>query len=531
MFFFPIGHEDSKIRRFPIVSVIIVLICILAFAHTWSIHKAEEKEVMTAVNRLMVRAAEVIDGDYVGSSGYVEIITVASEAGDVRALLSAIEERISRCGRGPEVQEIETEIVRIRRLLEDEVFHRHGLIPSKPTLLGFITHMFLHGGFLHLLFNMIFFFLVGPSLEDLWGRCAFGIFYLLAGAAAALGYMAVSGASRIPMIGASGAIAGLMGSFLLTFTYTRIKMCGIVWLGIIFRVFTFSIPAWLFFPFWIGKEILNGALQLGTVGAEQGGVAHWAHISGFFFGLAIPPFLRITGLQQRLYALSAGRRKDGGAISADHTLGPAYRLGVRLREDGDWARAAETFRILSEKHPDSPAPLVELAEVHRAAGDEMERKNALLRALDVAARAKAPEIIEIYDILRREFSRVEIPPDRLLRVGSAMEAAGRTIDAADCLRRFVDRCSEHPMWVRGAIRLADLYAERLRNPDGARDLLAKAREVADPSWHEDLDRRLRAFEKDMSSTQGPDSIRRWDDGPPPGSPAPSRPAKRLERVS
>ncbi|MBN1422907.1 MAG: rhomboid family intramembrane serine protease, partial [Planctomycetes bacterium] len=214
MFFFPIGHEDSKIRRFPIVSVAIVVTCIMAFAFTWNTYRAEEKQIVEAVHALVGRTAAMINGATDGMSGFAEVMEVTTQAGDIRELLSGIEETASKYGRWPGAQEIQAEVARIRNLLETGVFHRHGLIPKAPKVLGFITHMFLHGGFMHLLFNMIFFFLVGPSLEDLWGRGVFAVIYLLSGLAAAVGYLVVSGPSPVPMIGASGAIAGLMGAFL-----------------------------------------------------------------------------------------------------------------------------------------------------------------------------------------------------------------------------------------------------------------------------------------------------------------------------
>jgi len=142
-----------------------------------------------------------------------------------------------------------------------------------------ITHMFLHGGFMHLAGNMLFLWIFGDNLEDELGHFGFLLFYLAAGAGAALIHMAIDPSSPVPMVGASGAIAGVMGGYLLLYPKARFDILLI--LVVFFKVF--SVRAWLMLGVWFGFQLLNG-LARDTSG---GGVAYWAHIGGFLVGLIL----------------------------------------------------------------------------------------------------------------------------------------------------------------------------------------------------------------------------------------------------
>jgi membrane associated rhomboid family serine protease len=155
---------------------------------------------------------------------------------------------------------------------------------------GLISHMFLHGGWMHLLGNMLFLFIFGDNVEDELGHVKFGLFYLLCGLAAAMLQFLADPMSSVPMIGASGAIAGVMGGYLLFFPRAKVDVLFIF--IIFFRVF--AIPAWIVLGVWFGVQLVNGAA--GPAGA---GVAYLAHIGGFVAGvlLTLRPWLRRGGTQ------------------------------------------------------------------------------------------------------------------------------------------------------------------------------------------------------------------------------------------
>lgn len=144
-----------------------------------------------------------------------------------------------------------------------------------------LTAMFMHGGWLHLLGNMIFFWVFGPVIEDVMGRRRYLAFYLLGGLAAAAAQIAVAPTSTAPTLGASGAIAAVMGAFL--FTYPRDKIRTVVLLGIL--VVAPLISAMALVGLWFLIQVISAVGVLATTHAQQGGVAYMAHVGGFLFGL------------------------------------------------------------------------------------------------------------------------------------------------------------------------------------------------------------------------------------------------------
>lgn len=172
-------------------------------------------------------------------------------------------------------------------------FYDWGMVPyyisNGAGLHGLITHMFLHGGWMHLLGNMLFLFIFGDNMEDELGHLSFAVFYLLSGLAAAGLQYTADPVSQIPMVGASGAIAGVMGGYLLLFPKARVDVLFIF--IIFFRIF--PIPAWIVLGVWFGLQVFNGTITP----TEGGGVAYWAHAGGFAAGLilSLKTWLRLGG--------------------------------------------------------------------------------------------------------------------------------------------------------------------------------------------------------------------------------------------
>jgi len=144
-----------------------------------------------------------------------------------------------------------------------------------------VTSMFLHGSWMHLLGNMWFLWLFGNNVEDAMGRPRFVAFYLLSGLAAAFAQVLTDPASGIPMVGASGAISGVMGGYLVL--YPRVRVFCVVPLG--FVLTSVALPAWMMLVYWLGLQFVSGLTVLGR--GEGGGVAFWAHVGGFVAGLAL----------------------------------------------------------------------------------------------------------------------------------------------------------------------------------------------------------------------------------------------------
>lgn len=157
---------------------------------------------------------------------------------------------------------------------------------SNLVWITLITSQFLHGGLLHIAGNMLYLWVFGNNIEDRMGHIRFLLFYLVCGVLAALSQWFFDQTSPIPLVGASGAIAGIMGAYILRFPKAQI----LTLLPIFFYITTIRIPAYLFLGFWFVQQALYSVASLG-VETGGGGVAYWAHAGGFVFGALLGPAL------------------------------------------------------------------------------------------------------------------------------------------------------------------------------------------------------------------------------------------------
>ena len=154
---------------------------------------------------------------------------------------------------------------------------------NRSPLLSILTSMFMHGDILHLAFNMLFLWVFGNNIEDRLGRVRFPIFYLLTGLAASFAHIVFATGSRVPTVGASGAISGVLGGYILL--WPRATIVSLVPLGFFF--FSVRTPAWVSLGLWFVLQLFGGAAGLGRSTGEGGGVAYLAHIGGFVAGLVL----------------------------------------------------------------------------------------------------------------------------------------------------------------------------------------------------------------------------------------------------
>jgi len=167
------------------------------------------------------------------------------------------------------------------------LYDLNGLDLGLLTFTPFVTSMFFHGGWMHLIGNMLFLHVFGDNVEDRVGHARYVIFYLLAGFAAALTQTLINPHSEVPMIGASGAIAGVLGGYVLIFP--KAKVAALVpFFGFLQIV---EIQALYFLGFWFLMQIFSGLLSLGIAG-DAGGIAWWAHIGGFAAGVVMIPIMK-----------------------------------------------------------------------------------------------------------------------------------------------------------------------------------------------------------------------------------------------
>ena len=160
----------------------------------------------------------------------------------------------------------------------------YGMVPDEFTWRTLLTSMFLHGGWMHVLGNMWFLWIFGDNVEDILGHGKFLLFYLACGAVAGLAQVLFDPSSRVPTVGASGAIAGVMGAYIVKFPRSRILSL----VTIIFFFTTVEVPAWLMLIYWFVIQLFQGIGSIGYSHISQGGgVAYMAHVGGFVAGAAL----------------------------------------------------------------------------------------------------------------------------------------------------------------------------------------------------------------------------------------------------
>jgi membrane associated rhomboid family serine protease len=185
---------------------------------------------------------------------------------------------------------------------ERAVLYSYGMIPAElfgrarlprgyevvPPWAKLLTSMFLHGGWFHLIGNMLFLWIFGNNIEDVLGRGRYLFFYLCCGVVAALTQALSNSSSPVPMVGASGAIAGVLGAYLLLYPHANVNV--FVWIVIFFRIV--RVPAWILLGLWFAMQLVSGLAQApGTPG-----VAFWAHVGGFVSGVILITLLRPSGV-------------------------------------------------------------------------------------------------------------------------------------------------------------------------------------------------------------------------------------------
>ncbi len=220
-------------------------------------------------------------------------------------------------------------------------------VAAIPATLSVLTSMFLHGGWMHLIGNMLYLWIFGNNVEDAMGHGRFVVFYLLCGLAAALAQAFQDPGSAVPMIGASGAIGGVLGAYVLL--YPRARVLVLVPLGFFF--YTLRIPAMIVLGLWFGLQFLSSALSAGQVG----GVAYWAHIGGFVAGMVL-----ILPFRKKGFPLFAGPR--GGRAARRRGFRPNTRrtgqpkpkdrrATVVPKRTGSHTRLPQSGRIWPRKGP------------------------------------------------------------------------------------------------------------------------------------------------------------------------------------
>jgi len=290
-FFIPIGSEEG-VRRLPYLTIGLIAVNLVIWIITNSILNNQvneleklQEQLFTIVSEYgynLLEDPEMMERLFMGD---FESLNEKVEAGGIIPLDSYDYERW------------QTTYNEYKEKRSNFVFDQLGFKPKEFNLLKILSSMFVHANFFHLLGNMIFLWMVGCNIEDDWSWKVFLGLYLISGVVACLIHAAVFPKSNIPLIGASGAIAGVMGAFMIRHYKTKIRFAYFFWFFFKPFIGTFAIYAGIVLPIWFLQQILLAGWSAGETGT-----AYYAHIGGFIFGATISTSFRFLGIEKKYIA-------------------------------------------------------------------------------------------------------------------------------------------------------------------------------------------------------------------------------------
>jgi membrane associated rhomboid family serine protease len=427
MFLLPVGQEDNTLRRLPWISVGILLICIAMQIYASSVETALERE-LTPLLEERFRLELQLKAGQLGAAG---------------------DPRLARYQRVD--QEIDAVIARLPAM-------QLGYKPAEGGVRNMLTSIFAHAGWLHLIGNMWFLYLVGCKLEDRWGAWQFLAFYLVAGCLAARAFGELHPGSTVPLIGASGAVAGAMGAFLVCHARTRMIFHLYV---LVIKVARFRVPAWVVLGLWLAEQV-----SMTFVEARAGSpVAYSAHAAGFAFGTIVALMLRATGADEALDRASA-QAAEGPGWEAH----PGYVRAMEARDRSDNESARAFLHDLLRDTPDHAGgheTLLDLYFEQKIPTAELFDVDLSLPFLiDHYQRAGMDEaLVALYRRLRHQLPAYGLTDQELLRVATA---AHHRKENALVVTAVTEMMTEHPAST--ALPRALLLAAEVQARSGAPDL-------------------------------------------------------------
>ncbi|MCP5057067.1 MAG: rhomboid family intramembrane serine protease [bacterium] len=440
----PIGHDESEVRRLPWVTFTLMALCLLTLFGT---------------------GTSSCDGRLPEWEAQVEAMLEAQSETD---------------------EDLEL-------VLPPTPYDEWGLVPADIRLSRMFTHQFMHAGWLHLIGNMLLLFLLGPPLEDRWGRPVFLGLYLSAGTFAGLFFTSMSSPeSTMPLVGASGAIAGVMGAYLVRLFKSRLRYFYFLF----FRMGTFEAPAYLMLPLWFGTELFNA--KIADAARLEGGVAYWAHVGGFLWGMAFAGVLRFGKIEAQFLS---------SRVEAKLTLAegnPVIQEVQALREDGRFEEAYERLRRAMRQRPDDPDVVVATWDAAAALQRPEEAATELTKQIERWTSAgELQTATDYWCEMTLLVPDAEIDARILLRVAQRLHEQDRPLEARRAIEHAVGRGADD---LPPGLALRFYEVAKCRAPELAADVARRAL-----AWHElpderrrDIEAALRELDRSRERADAPD---------------------------
>ncbi len=462
-FIFPVGSEKG-VRRLPYFTIGLIAVCTLVWLITNSISSSQvreieqiSREVFEIQNRYVFKLLEK-DPELLARCDFQELM----ERFDADTIIPA-----------GTVDYVRWHQLRDRyeHLQKHNVFQMLGFVPKDFGLMSIFTALFTHMNFWHLLFNMLFLWLVGCNIEDDWSWKVLLGLYLVSGVAATLLHAAVFPKSDIPLVGASGAIAGIMGAFMIRHYKTKVRFAYFFWLFITRPYLgTFAVYAAVALPVWFLLQVL------GAGWSSPSGTAYYAHIGGFVFGAVVGLSMNVFGWEKRYIAPMVEDSFEKLRVS------PRMKEANRRLEAGDTQAALPLFLAAISEEPGSiDAPLT-LARLYHQNGAAPEAANMYNQALSIAVVNKDKDLAQsIYDEMVDRNLADKITESNCYRLAALLDNAGSFVPAVKCYDSYTQLFPQGRFRPKAMLRIYQIHKEKLNHPDLAQQALDKLK-TEYPDW-------------------------------------------------
>ncbi|MGK2855817.1 MAG: rhomboid family intramembrane serine protease, partial [Thermoanaerobaculia bacterium] len=399
--------------------------------------------------------------EYLAHHPYLEVPEVLNRflgAEDLRYLETARRDiRLGSLTIEPRQRTLDRRAAALEESLQRLPVFRHGLVAADPSIRTLVTSMFVHVDFWHLHGNLLFFVATAPFLEDVYGRIAFPILYFFGGFAAAAMQIGTNASSEAPMVGASGAVAAVMGAYLIRFHRTRLRFL------VFFVIARFiTLPAWVVLPLWFLTQ-----LAFGLTADESAGVAFSAHVGGFGFGLAFGALFFAFGLEAK-YIAPRVEEQTSWSQSSDVVL------AARAQQIGDFPRAsALVSRVVAkepanlEAHRIGYEVAVEMREIATA-------ERHALKLLDLYGSLGDMELVRAFVMESLSDLGEDASEGYLSRAARLLERLGEPRDAVHLYERVANGAGREEARIQALVRAA-IVSRGMGDVPRARQMLERAK--------------------------------------------------------
>ncbi|MBL8923873.1 MAG: rhomboid family intramembrane serine protease [Myxococcaceae bacterium] len=450
--------------RIPVVAAAIALTCLGAFLVTWVFadDPLNREQLGHAVRYWGEHPWLELDRDFVRR-------TLGKPAAEkLDQLRREHEAELKRAA--PPSDVLESQQAQLDRLVagamaRETPLRRFSLVPERRFAQpGWLTAMFLHFGWLHLLGNLFFLWLAAPLLEDAWGRGIFAGVFLASGLTASLAHYAIDPSSTIPMAGASGAIAGLMGAFAVRFPTRRIAVAYFFWIFVAVRRGIWHWPAWFAATLWFADQAWD------YLRGETGGVAVGAHLGGFAFGAVVSLVMKVAGLDRAFVTTD-----EGETDLRQRHVSKDVEAARALLEQRDFEKARTLLEAAVTAHPTDSDARMMLAGLELATPGRTESANKhFVRALVEACTASPIHGAELWHEHGLRFGTQVLTPQQAQKLAAVVAQAPEPAVAQSALKLY-ERAADAPglPGQKAGLEAARRLLHEANDPNGARRMLQR----------------------------------------------------------